>query len=183
MRVDFIIKQTMFLSTGLKSNFLRPSTLLRTSNAVLTSRFISTDRMTPSDEQKVLVNQRKQRPMSPHLTVYKKQLTFNLSGAHRIFGVAMAGTLYGGLIAYAALPLIGYPVTVEQAADLWSQVPYLVKLGTKMTMAFPFAFHMYNGVRHLVWDSGKLLSLSGVYKTGYAVLGVAGLTTLYLALN
>lgn len=40
----------------------------------------------------------------------------------------------------------------------------------KFTLAFPFAFHTVNGVRHLFWDMGKFLTIKEVYTTGYAMI-------------
>lgn len=135
-------------------------------------KFISTERITPTAENDLLVNQRKLRPMSPHLTIYKKQLTFNMSGAHRILGICMAGTFYVGLISYAVLPLIGFPFSMHDVAALVSAAPESVKTAAKLVCAFPFTFHMLNGFRHLLWDTGRGLSIKGVYATGYTVLAL-----------
>jgi len=37
-------------------------------------------------------------------------------------------------------------------------------------MAYPFVYHAFNGIRHLVWDFGFELTIPGVYRTGYTVL-------------
>ena len=140
-------------------------------------RLASTERISSSAADDLLVSQRKVRPMSPHLTIYKKQLTFNMSGAHRILGIAMSGTIYCGLIAYAVLPLVGYPFTITDVAAYWSAAPEAIKTAAKLICAFPFTFHMFNGFRHLLWDTGKGLSLKGVYTTGYIVLGLMTLAS------
>lgn len=43
----------------------------------------------------------------------------------------------------------------------------------KFLLAFPLTFHATNGIRHLVWDAGKCLTMKYVYNTGYASLFVA----------
>lgn len=40
----------------------------------------------------------------------------------------------------------------------------------KFGLAFPFAYHIMNGVRHLIWDTGKFLTIKEVYMTGYAAI-------------
>lgn len=144
-------------------------------------RSIATDRITGDREQEILVQQRKNRPMSPHLEIYQPQLTWYLSGLHRITGVALAFAFYGGLVSYAGLPMLGLPFTVTDVATYWSSMPYLLKACIKAGITFPFAFHSWNGLRHLVWDTGRELTLKGVYRTGYAVLGLAAISSVGLA--
>lgn len=55
---------------------------------------------------------------------------------------------------------------------------FLVKFG----LGFPFAFHFVNGVRHLLWDTGRFLTIKEVYMTGYVALGLAAVLGGYLAL-
>lgn len=52
----------------------------------------------------------------------------------------------------------------------------------KMILAFPASYHLCNGVRHLLWDSGKMLKLKEVYSSGYAMLGASVGLTVLLAL-
>jgi succinate dehydrogenase (ubiquinone) cytochrome b560 subunit len=59
--------------------------------------------------------------------------------------------------------------------------PLAVKIAAKMIVAYPVTFHVMNGVRHLVWDTGKALSLKGVYNTGYIVIGASTVASLALA--
>lgn len=60
-----------------------------------------------------------------------------------------------------------------QALDL----PSPIILGVKAILIYPFAFHACNGVRHLLWDTGKFLSIKEVYLTGYVMLALAGVVT------
>lgn len=163
---------------------LRASSLLfPAQRAVAQSlRTVATNRITPDEEQSILVEQRKNRPMSPHLEIYQPQLTWYLSGAHRITGVALAFALYGGAVAYAVGPLVGLPFTFSGVAAAWGAAPAILKFTTKALIALPFTFHSFNGIRHLIWDSGRELTLKGVYRTGYTVLGLTAITTVLLAL-
>ena len=48
-----------------------------------------------------------------------------------------------------------------------------VKVGVKFAVALPFTFHAFNGVRHLVWDTGRELGNRQVQVTGWAVVGAS----------
>ena len=56
----------------------------------------------------------------------------------------------------------------------------LVVLAGKFLIAFPFSFHLINGMRHLVWDAGYNLTIKGIQSTGYVVLAAAISLALYL---
>lgn len=122
-------------------------------------------------------NARLNRPQSPHLTIYKPQLTSMLSITHRGTGVALTG--YAAIFGVAAL------VCPDGANSVVSLIEGL-QLGTvslaalKFTLAFPFAFHTVNGVRHLFWDLGKFLTIKEVYTTGYAMLLVSTILAVIL---
>lgn len=112
-------------------------------------------------------NARLNRPQSPHLTIYKPQLTSMLSITHRGTGIALTG--YAAIFGLAAL-------TCPDGANSVVSLIESLNLGAaslaalKFTLAFPFAFHTVNGVRHLFWDLGKFLTIKEVYTTGYAML-------------
>lgn len=132
-------------------------------------------------ESELLRQQRKVRPVSPHLSIYQPQLTAVLSGLHRITGAALGGAFYLGALAYVGAPAFG--VTMDSANMIASvaAAPVALKVLAKVTLATPFVFHSLNGVRHLVWDAGKMLDMKSVYTTGYAVLGGTAVGSLYLA--
>lgn len=56
----------------------------------------------------------------------------------------------------------------------------LVVLAGKFLIAFPFSYHLINGMRHLVWDTGFNLTIKGINSTGYVVLAAAVSLALYL---
>lgn len=101
-----------------------------------------------------------------------------LSITHRGTGIALTG--YASIFAIAAL------VCPEGANSIVSTIEAM-QLGSvslaalKFTLAFPFAFHGVNGIRHLLWDLGKFLSVKDVYTTGYAMLFAS--TVIALALT
>jgi succinate dehydrogenase (ubiquinone) cytochrome b560 subunit len=138
-------------------------------------RSIVTVKATPAEENSILVAQRKNRPVSPHLEIYEMQLTAVLSALHRITGVGLAVGFYGVTVSYA----LGI-VDTASLVSLYSALPAVAQVGLKAIASFPFAFHAWNGIRHLVWDAGKETTMKGVYKTGYAVLGLTAVSALAL---
>ncbi|KAJ3077198.1 cytochrome b subunit of succinate dehydrogenase, Sdh3p [Podochytrium sp. JEL0797] len=110
------------------------------------------------------------RPISPHLFIYQPQLTWYLSMFHRITGAAVGAALYGGAIWYLVCPF-----TSATAAAYIASFPWIVKFVAKSALALPLAFHSFNGLRHLMWDTASKygLSLTGVYSTGYAVVAAS----------
>ena len=58
--------------------------------------------------------------------------------------------------------------------------PVILKVTAKTLVAWPFAFHSFNGIRHLIWDTGSQITNQQVIYTGYTVLGLATLSTLGL---
>ncbi len=106
-----------------------------------------------------------QRPLSPHLQVYKPQMTSVLSILHRMTGFAMAvGILVVVWMLVAA-------ASGEQAYNV-----FLHYVGSKVGMVLLFGwsvaffYHMSNGIRHLFWDMGYLFKLQNAFRAGYAVL-------------
>lgn len=146
----------------------------------LQSSLAPTVKVSHNEEQELLVNQRKNRPLSPELKIYEPQLTWVLSGVHRITGVGMAAVFYGLTCTYAATLLLGTPFEAATLVSAFAALPVAVKVLAKAAMAYPFAFHSFNGVRHLIWDFGKELTLKGVYRTGYVVLGLTAVVGTYL---
>lgn len=136
-------------------------------------RGISTVKTTYEHEQELLIAQRKNRPCSPHLTIYTPQITMILSSLHRITGVAMGGAFYAVTIAYAATSILNIPFDSNTLVSYFTELPVTLQYGVKAAMAYPFFFHFGNGLRHLLWDTGKELTIKGVYRTGYIVSAVS----------
>lgn len=122
-------------------------------------------------------NDRLNRPLSPHLTIYKLQLTTLLSITHRGTGVALSGVTagLGAIFIFTDLPTF---VQFVHGLELSSATI----MSVKGLVAYPFFYHLCNGIRHLVWDAGKCLTIKQVYTTGYGVIvGSLLLTVLSLA--
>lgn len=114
----------------------------------------------------------RERPLSPHLTVYRPQLTMVLSISHRISGVALAaGAL--GLVTWL-LALASGPAAYAQWLVVAGSLPGRLVL---FAMSLALVYHLLNGLRHLLWDSGRAMDIPSVYRTGYAVVGLTLLLT------
>ncbi|KAK1230425.1 cytochrome b subunit of succinate dehydrogenase, Sdh3p [Marasmius sp. AFHP31] len=148
-----------------------PASRTAASRMVL-KRAVQTESHPPSKGLEMLNHQRLKRPSSPHFTIYQPQLTWLGSIANRATGGALSA------------PYLFAPGTFDSAhvIEFVHNLPEGVKYAGKALLSAPFAFHSFNGVRHLLWDSGKFLTVKGAYQTGYAVLGATGLTTVYLTL-
>ena len=90
------------------------------------------------------------RPLSPHLSVYRWPITMTVSILHRATGIAMSVGLVI-LVTWLFDAAIGRGSYDQFVAVAGSPV------GTLLLVAWSFAFffHLANGVRHLVWDSGR----------------------------
>lgn len=106
------------------------------------------------------------RPMSPHITIYQPQLTWLMSIGHRITGAGLATLVYAWAITASIAPK---DLTQNAVHFIDSSVPEAVFVAGKAVLAAPFSYHLFNGLRHLVWDAGRALTLRGVYATGWAV--------------
>ena len=113
-----------------------------------------------------------ERPLSPHIQVYKPQLTSVLSILHRATGVALgagAPLLAWWLLAAAHGP--GQFATAQAFMASW--------LGRLLLFGFTFSlfYHLCNGIRHLFWDAGRGFELKTVYASGWLVVAASlGLT-------
>lgn len=128
----------------------------------------------------------KKRPLSPHLTIYQPQLTWLMSIGHRITGALHSTILYttGTAFALASLsPTHSCSSLYTSALDLAAQQPNIVTGMVKVALAVPFVFHCANGVRHLMWDAGRGLSLRGVYASGWVVNAASVIGGIGLALR
>lgn len=113
-------------------------------------------RMNAKEGHDILVKQRLNRPVTPHLSIYKVgQVWLSASAWTRITGIALGGTAYLTLCAYAIAPVFGLPFDSAAVASAFGSLPFFVKAAVKFgLLGFPFSYHFINGVRHLVFDLG-----------------------------
>ena len=116
------------------------------------------------------------RPLSPHLQIYRPQLTSVLSITHRLTGFALS-------LFILISPAILYFLTLSK--DSHTLVMNLFQNGfVKLVLflaIFGLSYHLCNGIRHLAWDAGYGLDLDSSYKSGYAVVATSlGITLLII---
>ena len=163
-------------------NLLDPKQSNAQTNILLPSPRLAATLPIPQNEgYDILVKQRLNRPVSPHLGIYKPQTTWTLSIANRITGSVLSGAFYVFGFGYLVQPLLHLhlfesPSMIAGAAAL----PLLVKVPVKFLMSYFFTFHSFNGVRHLVWDSGRQFTNQQVIRTGWFVVGLSAVTAGYL---
>ncbi|MEO0994046.1 MAG: succinate dehydrogenase, cytochrome b556 subunit [Pseudomonadota bacterium] len=105
------------------------------------------------------------RPLSPHLEIYRLEWTMALSIMHRITGCAL--TLGAVLVVWwlmAAATGPDYFAFVDGLMTSW--IGNLVMLGSLWALCY----HTCNGVRHLIWDTGYGFDLATAERTGQIVV-------------
>lgn len=112
------------------------------------------------------------RPLSPHLQIYRPQLTATLSILHRATGVFLSlGSLF----------LATWLIALATGGDTYDCVDKVLKswFGQLCLLGWSYAlfYHLCNGVRHLVWDAGKGLDIKAVYTSGYIMVAASVLLT------
>jgi succinate dehydrogenase / fumarate reductase, cytochrome b subunit len=115
------------------------------------------------------------RPLSPHLTIYRFAYTMALSIMHRITGVALSVGLILLVLWLAALAegAQAYDAYMECARS-W---PFKVLLGLWLVA---FVYHFCNGIRHLFWDAGKGLERAQARRSAGVVLAVVAVVSAVL---
>ena len=115
------------------------------------------------------------RPLSPHLSIYKPIPTMVMSFAHRLTGVALYfGTLIMAWWLIAAATSEHYFDYVQTFLGFW--------FGRLILFGFTWALvhHMLGGIRHLIWDTGRLFDKDTSTKLAYATIIGSVLLTLLI---
>ena len=117
-----------------------------------------------------------QRPLSPHLQVYRLPLAARLSILHRATGV---------FLSLGAFALAAWLVAVASGEEAYQR--FLDCAGSlpgrllMLAMLASFVFHLFTGIRHLLWDSGKGLENPSVNTSNWVVIVLTLLVTAVLA--
>jgi succinate dehydrogenase / fumarate reductase cytochrome b subunit len=117
---------------------------------------------------------KRERPLSPHLQIYKPQMTSVMSILHRATGLALV---------YGLIMVVWMLIAAATSMDAYNYFLNFCNslIGQLMLFGWSFAlyYHMCNGIRHLFWDMGFLFKIENAYKAGYVVLLFAfGLTAI-----
>ena len=106
-----------------------------------------------------------QRPLSPHLMIYKPRLTSIMSITHRATVTALA---------LGSLMVVWWIVALATGAEYYNFVQSILTSWFGQLVLFGFTvavfYHLSNGIRHLFWDFGYNLTIEGVHRSGYMVL-------------
>ena len=126
---------------------------------------------------------RKKRPISPHLTIYKLQISSVLSILHRITGAC----LFIGLLFFSwlliALLLQNIGVAEPSAYGFLDTILFQL---FSLSLAFCLYYHLLNGIRHLFWDAGFGFEIKTMNVSGIVVVAISiamTLMTLWLVVS
>ena len=112
--------------------------------------------------------EKSQRPLSPHIQIYRWQLPMVLSIIHRATGIALA---------VGMLVLVYWLLAAASGAEAYASAQQLLGswIGRIVLLGFSFAlfFHLCNGIRHLFWDAGVGFEIKTAYASGTAVVLVS----------
>ena len=113
-----------------------------------------------------------QRPLSPHLQVYRWGITMWLSSLHRITGL---------LLSLGSVALAVWLIAIASGQESYASVRQVFASGPFKVLlvgwAFCFFLHLANGVRHLAWDTGAGFDKKTISASGWTVIVVAALAT------
>lgn len=116
-----------------------------------------------------------ERPLSPHLQVYRPQITSVMSILHRATGVVLA---------LGALVLAGWLVAASSSSGAFESMRVVLASVPGRVLLFAFSaclvYHFLNGIRHLAWDAGHGYDIPKVYASGYAVAALTVVLTAVL---
>lgn len=109
-----------------------------------------------------------ERPLSPHLLIYKPQITSVLSIMHRLTGLWLGA---------AALALVTWLLAVANGPQTYAGFMTIagspIGLIVVASWVFCLFYHLLNGIRHLAWDAGWGFELDQVSLTGWTVVLLA----------
>lgn len=113
------------------------------------------------------------RPLSPHLSIYRPQLNSAMSIFHRISGLSMI---------LAAILIVWWFLAASTSPEYYAIVDGLINswIGTAIMVLSVMAlwYHFCNGVRHLIWDLGYGMENDEVTQSGYLAFAVALILTI-----
>jgi succinate dehydrogenase / fumarate reductase cytochrome b subunit len=105
------------------------------------------------------------RPLSPHISIYRWPITMVLSILHRMTGIALSlGFIV--LVAWLFDAASGPEAYSVFESVMGSLVGKLLLIG----WSFAFFFHLANGARHLLWDTGRGMEIEEANRSSWVVL-------------
>ncbi len=115
------------------------------------------------------------KPLSPHLQIYKPQITSILSISHRITGIILFFSTF--LICFWL-----FSIAFNNHFESLINIFFSKTIGKTLLffITFSFFYHLLNGIRHLFWDIGYGYKLSNVYLSGIFVVLLSLITNIYI---
>jgi succinate dehydrogenase / fumarate reductase cytochrome b subunit len=116
---------------------------------------------------------RRIRPLSPHIQIYRPQLTSVLSIANRITGVVLS---------LFAVALVVWLIAVAAGPQAYATAHGFIRSSFGQILLFgctySFFLHLCGGIRHLIWDAVYGFELSTIYASGWTVVLTSAAFTL-----
>jgi len=118
----------------------------------------------------------RERPLSPHLSVYKFKYTLLTSILNRLTGLALS----------LGLPLFVYWLTaLSRGQRAYQEALTVLSHGAAKivyaVLLVAFCYHLFAGVRHLVWDTGRGMERAQAYRSSWALAGATAILALVLS--
>ena len=114
----------------------------------------------------------RERPLSPHLQVYRWQITMTMSILHRASGVILAVGAFG---------LAWWLLALARGGDAFAHAAHCVASPLGLLFLFGFSlslvYHLLNGIRHLLWDAGVGFEIPEFYASGWTVAALTVVLT------
>lgn len=114
-----------------------------------------------------MLDKTKTRPLSPHLSIYRPQISSVLSILHRMTGIYL---FIGMLVLVWWIILAVYSSFSPEIARWEFFVDNLFGRLFLLGWTFALYYHLFNGIRHLFWDIGKGYELKTMKSSGIAVI-------------
>lgn len=119
-------------------------------------------------QNSLAMTQPAERPLSPHLQVYRMLFTMMLSGMHRISGMYLSA---------CALLFVGWMLAAARGPDAYSRAKaFYSSLPMRIVLALALAafwYHLFAGLRHLAWDAGYGFEKAVARRSGRIMFALA----------
>ena len=107
-------------------------------------------------------------PLSPHLQIYKPQVTSILSISHRVSGFALN---------FSLIILVFGLLCTALGEEYYNFFIFIIKSFPSKIIIFltilGFSYHLFNGIRHIIWDFGFFLENKSSAILGYLIIFLA----------
>lgn len=118
------------------------------------------------------MNKKSNRPLSPHLQIYKLPMLAKLSISHRATGAALSIGAFALPIVLLSIATGGdlYNLVIEHITAWYGQVLLIL-------VSVAIVYHLLNGIRHMLWDVGYGFELKSADRSGILVLVLTVIVT------